>query len=188
MNSNAYLNEERYKTKNKLSIIALIVLFIGLSIGGFLIYTGITRGSKSKIDELKIKLAEEKNNLLLSKSSIEENIKPINYEIKKLEREPFKGFDKAYYERQDKINELKSSIADDNSLLAVINSVLDESNNNCHFEETNINTYTSKYCAVKNKLYDISETDNSFTYYMFGGFIIFATIIISNFIFMLTRG
>lgn len=51
MNSNAYLNEERYKTKNKLSIIALIVLFIGLSIGGFLIYTGITRCSKSKIDE-----------------------------------------------------------------------------------------------------------------------------------------
>ena len=188
MNSNAYLNEERYKTKNKLSIIALIVLVIGLSIGGFLIYTGITRGSKSKIDELKIKLAEEKNNLLLSKSSIEENIKPINYEIKKLEREPFKGFDKAYYERQDKINELKSSIADDNSLLAVINSVLDERNNNCHFEETNINTYTSKYCAVKNKLYDISETDNSFTYYMFGGFIIFTTIIISNFIFITSRG
>lgn len=51
MNSNAYLSEERYKTKNKLSIIALIVLFIGLSIGGFLIYTGITRCSKSKIDE-----------------------------------------------------------------------------------------------------------------------------------------
>ena len=51
MNSNAYLNEERYKTQTKLSIIALIVLFIGLSIGGLLIYTGITRCSKSKIDE-----------------------------------------------------------------------------------------------------------------------------------------
>lgn len=119
---------------------------------------------------------------------MKKKIKPINDEIKKLEREPFKGFDKAYYERQDKINELKSSIVDDNSLLAVINSVLDENNNNCHFEETNINTYTSKYCAVKNKLYDISETNNSFTYYMFGGFIIFATIIISNFIFITSRG
>lgn len=189
MNKNVYLNEEKYKkTKNRLSIIALLVLILGLSTGGFLIYKGLTRGSANKIEELKIKLAEEKDNLIKSKDSIEEKIKPINDEIKKLERVPFKGFDQAYYDRKDRISELNKSIAEDNTLLVVINSVLNENSNDCGFEETNINTYTSKYCSLKNELYDISDPENSFTYYMFGGFIIFSTLIISWAIYINSRG
>lgn len=47
--TNTYLNEERYqKTKNKLQMLALIILLIGLLGGGLLLYKGITT---EKIDK-----------------------------------------------------------------------------------------------------------------------------------------
>ena len=39
-----YLNEEKYqKTEKKLTVIAVLILVIGLCIGGFLIYRGIAK-------------------------------------------------------------------------------------------------------------------------------------------------
>lgn len=189
MKNNVYLNEGRYKkTKKKLSFIALFISILGLSVGGFLIYKGITRCSKSKVDEVIVKLEEEKNNVISFKKSIEEKIKPITNEIKELERKPFNGYNKEYYERIDRIDELKNSIVEDNKIIELLNDVLNEDVNNCDLEETKINTYTSKYCSLKNEFYDISDPGNSFEYYLSGGLIIFSTLIISWVIYINSRG
>lgn len=64
MEDNKYLNEEKYKkTKRILIIFALLVLIVGLSIGGFLIYNGIAKPGASKVDELKIELEKKKSEL-----------------------------------------------------------------------------------------------------------------------------
>lgn len=67
MNERKYLNEERYhKVEKKLTVIAIALLVIGLSIGGFLIYKGTEKPSTEKINELKSSL-EEKRKALLDK-------------------------------------------------------------------------------------------------------------------------
>lgn len=105
MENKEYLNEEQYqKSKKKVTIIALIVLVVGILIGGSLIAIGIIKQSKmnSKYSEdSKISLSEqieiEKQSLIQTKTELEEKIKPTEDEIKKLKRETFTGFDDAYY-------------------------------------------------------------------------------------------
>ena len=59
-----YLNEEKYqKTEKKISIAAIIILIIGLSIGGFLIYNGVAKPSSSKLDLLQKELEEKREKL-----------------------------------------------------------------------------------------------------------------------------
>ena len=56
-----YLNEEKYqKTEKTLTIVAVLVLVIGLFIGGFLIYRGIATPEASKIDSLKTELESKR--------------------------------------------------------------------------------------------------------------------------------
>ena len=57
MAENKYLNEEKYKKAEKtISLIAILVLVIGLCVGGFLIYKGIAKPGISKVESLKIEL------------------------------------------------------------------------------------------------------------------------------------
>lgn len=198
MNERKYLNEENYQRgKKKIMTIAVFVLIVGLLIGGSLIFTGIKKQSdvNSKYsEENKIKLQQqldtEKQNLINSKTELENKIKPVQDEIKSLEREKFTGFDDAYYARKDKIEELNKSIATDKNNIKVIDDALDESFSHCSFDEAKNNTYTSKYCSLKNQLEEKTDFNKDFDsfdsipFYMFGGFIIIATCMISGSIFM----
>lgn len=201
MKENKYLNEENYqKTKKKIMITALVVLVIGLLIGGSLIFIGLKKQNvvnsnysektKANLDK---QLVTEKGNLVNSKNELENKIKPVQDEIKSLERAKFEGFDDAYYARQDKIEELNKSIATDKNSIKVIDEVLDESFDYCNFDEAQNNSYTSKYCSLKNQLNDKTDFNKNFDsfnniiFYMFGGFIIIASFMIAGFIFMFSK-
>lgn len=223
MENKKYLNEENYERgKKKLKTIALIILIVGVLIGGSLIFTGLVKqgqtnsqyseesknNKKEQLEQEKQQLTQElddeKQNLLTSKSTLENKIKPIEDEIKSLEREPFTGFDDAYYERKDKIEELEESIATDKNSISVIDSVLDESFAWCEFDVAKNNTYTSKYCSLKNQVekkdteiagldHEFSEFNKEFDsfdsipFYMFGAFIIIASCMISGSIYMFSK-
>ena len=111
MENKKYLTEENYERgKKKIKTIALVILVVGLLIGGSLIATGLMKQSKvnSQYSEdnkttISQQLETEKQNLISKKAELEAKIEPVETQIKKLEREPFTGFDDAYYEREDKI-------------------------------------------------------------------------------------
>lgn len=196
-----FLNEESYqKTKNKIKVVALIILVIGILIGGSLIATGIRKQNEinSKYsEENKQKIASqlevEKQNITNKKTEIENKIKPIEDQIKSLERVSFNGFDAAYYERKDKIEELQKSISSDKKTILVIDDVLEDSNFACKFDGKT-NFVTSQYCSLSNQLNDISSDFNksfdsrdSIPFYMFGGFIIVASGMISLSVYMFAK-
>lgn len=175
MNERKYLNEENYQRgKKKVMAIALIVLVIGLLIGGSLIFTGIKKqsdvnskyssDSKASISE---QLATEKQKLENKKSEL--TSKGITY---------------------DAFTEYDAGEAYD---LKIITNVLDPSFNNCNFDEYKNNSITSKYCSLKNELDNNTDFNKGFDsfgsipFFMFGGFIIMATFIISGFIFILGK-
>jgi len=162
-NKKEFLTEENYeKGKRKIKAIALIVLVVGLLIGGSLIVTGLIKQgevdlqySEDNKNNISQQLETEKQNLISKKAELEAKIEPVETQIKKLEREPFTGFDDAYYERKDKIEELEKSIATDKNSINVIDKALDESFAWCKFDEAKNNTYTSKYCSLKLQLDDL---------------------------------
>ena len=164
-----YLNEETYESgKSKLKVIICIILIVGLAIGGGLIYLGINRTNPERIDSLTNELNEAKQELVTLKQTLTEKNKPITDEIKKLEREPFKGFTDEYYERQDKIIELRESISDDTKTIEDINYVFEYG---CTF---NHNVKLNKYCDIYNNLEKANNKYYSIPFYMFGGFVIIA--------------
>jgi len=60
-----FLNEEKYnKSKKKIKLIALLILIVGLSCGGFLIYKGTNNSNESKIEDEKAKLEKMKTDLV----------------------------------------------------------------------------------------------------------------------------
>ena len=216
------LTEENYlKGKKKIKSIALIILAIGLLLGGSLIIMGIVKqnavnekySEKNKTKELQQlesekqqlsnQVEEEKQNLIKSKEDLEAKIKPIEDEIKSLQRVKFTGFDDAYYAREDKIEELKESIETDKKSIGVIEKVLDESFDYCLFDGKN-NSYTSTYCLLKtqlnNKDVEINSLDRKYSdfekdfeleeytpFYIVGGFVLITSIMISFSIYMITK-
>ena len=222
MEKKEILTEENYlKGKKKIKSIALIILAIGLLLGGSLIIMGIVKqnavnekySEKNKTKELQQlesekqqlsnQVEEEKQNLIKSKEDLEAKIKPIEDEIKSLQRVKFTGFDDAYYAREDKIEELKESIETDKKSIGVIEKVLDESFDYCLFDGKN-NSYTSTYCLLKtqlnNKDVEINSLDRKYSdfekdfeleeytpFYIVGGFILIVSIMISGSIYMMTK-
>ena len=223
-----FLTEENYERgKKKIKTIALVILIVGVLIGGSLIVTGLVKqgqtnseyseesknNKKEQLENEKQKLTQEldaeKQNLLTSKTTLENKIKPVEDEIKKLEREKTDvfmngGFSDRYYEIEDKIEDLKESTKSDENSLGVIEDALDESFDHCSFPEAKNNTYTSKYCSLKNQVAkkdaeiadldlefsDFNKEFNSFDsipFYMIGGFIIVASGMISFAIFMFAK-
>lgn len=223
MENNTYLNEEKYqKNKKTISKFALIVLIVGILIGVSLIATGLLKQGKindkyyesnkaqqaQKLEDEKKKITEdieaEKQKVIASKTELEAKIKPVEEEIKSLEREKFTGLDDAYYARKDKIEELEKSIAEDKKSIDTIKNALDDSFDHCAFAAAKNNTYTSKYCSLKNQLKqknsEISNLDNEYSdfnkrfdshgsipFYMFGAFVIIASCMIAGSIFMFTK-
>ena len=223
-----FLTEENYERgKKKIKKIALIILIVGILLGGSLIVTGLVKqgqtnsqyseesknNKKEQLEKEKQQLTQdldaEKQNVLTSKTTIENKIKPVEDEIKKLEREKTDvfmngGFSARYYEIEDKIEELKESTKSDKNTLSVIEDALDESFDHCSFSEAKNNTYTSKYCSLKNQVskkdaeiagLDLEYSDfnkefdsfGSIPFYMIGGFIIVASGMISFAIYMFAK-
>ena len=166
---NGYLNEEMYeKGKNKIRVIICVVIIIGLAIGGGIIYLGINRSNPERINTLTTELSEAKQELVTLKQTLTEKNKPVTDEIKKLSREPFRGFTEDYYERQDKIAELEESIKEDTKTVEAIDYVFEHG---CTF---NHNVNLNKYCNIYNSLEKANNKTYSIPFYMFGGFIIIA--------------
>ena len=180
---NEYLNEEKYQTTNKkISKVALIVLIIGLLIGLSLIILGIVNMSKVNSENSE----ENKQNEILrleSEIEIEENIlktKKAELQAKGIEYDVFADYD------DGEVYDLK-----------IIIKALDPSFDNCAFDEYKNNDITEKYCSLKNELEDVESMNitfnrsfDSFRYiplFMIGGFIIFATLIISGSIYMISK-
>lgn len=64
MAENKYLNEEKYqKAEKSITLVAILVLVVGLCIGGFLIYKGVAKPETSKVEKLKIQLETKKSEL-----------------------------------------------------------------------------------------------------------------------------
>ena len=59
-----FLNEGRYnKAEKTITFIAILVLLIGFSIGGYLIYRGVAKPNSGRIDELKVQLENKRDEL-----------------------------------------------------------------------------------------------------------------------------
>lgn len=172
-----YLTEENYqKGKRLLTIMACIVLVIGLVVGGGLIYTGLMKQkdinsqySEENKEKISQQLETEKQNLINKKNELEK--KGIKYD--------------SFAEYTD------GEVYD----LYIITEVLDPGFRHCEFEEYQENDLTSKYCSLKNNLEEISDDFNknfdshdSIPFFMIGAFIIIASFMGAGFIFFISRG
>lgn len=176
MKNEEYLNENRYqRNKKKIAKIYILVLIIGFLLGGSLIYIGI---KKSKENELKYSYS--------SKESIEEKLNNETEDLKKKKSEleslgiTWNAF--TTYE-EGKSYDLK-----------IITQALDPSFDRCAFDEYKNNSLTSNYCSLKNQKNQINDDFNkkfdshkSIPFYIFGGFVILATCMISGSIYMITK-
>jgi len=178
-----FLSEEKYqKNKKKISMIALIILVVGLLIGGALIITGINNSIKinsqyseenkqSEIDRINKELDDEKLVLETKKKDLQD--KGVTYD--------------AFTDYDDK----------ESYDLKIISKVLDPSFSYCSFDEYKNNSITSKYCSLKVDLQKVNSTNiefekrfnssKSIPFFMFGGFIIVASCMISFSIYMITK-
>lgn len=176
MKNNEYLNEEKYqKTKGKISIVAIIILIIGLVLGGSLIFLGI-----NKINENNSKYSDDNKSLLEEKLSKEK----VKLESKKQEL-----IDKGIV--YDSFADYEDGEVYD---LYIITKVLDPSFNSCAFEEYNDNDLTEEYCELKEEIKEFNSDFNkksgsfaSIPFFMFGGFIIIGTLMISGFVYLIFK-
>lgn len=142
-----YLSEENYKkTKDKISIIGKLIVTILWILGLGLIVIGGSFIIKYSDKEM-LKIEEEK--LLKIQEKIEMNIKPIEDEIKKVERIEFTGFNEEYYARKDRIEELRKSIKKETKQLDMIENVLEDGNSKCSWPDYRENETVNTYCAYK---------------------------------------
>ena len=64
MEEKKYLNEQKYqKAEKSITLLAILVLIIGLCLGGTLIYRGIAKPGSSKVEKLKSELESKKSEL-----------------------------------------------------------------------------------------------------------------------------
>lgn len=175
MENRKFLNEETYqKNKKKITKVAIIVLMVGVLLGGSLIVTGLNKQSKVNSN-----YSEESKNSLQEKIATEKQ----KLEAKKRELES-KGIQ---YDAFTKYDDGESYD------LKIITNVLDPSFDNCAFDEYRKNALTAKYCSYTQQLDDFTDFNkrrssfDSIPFYMFGGFIIFASVMIAGSIYMLAK-
>lgn len=159
-----YLTEKNYnKGKKIIMLIALLVLVVGLTIGGLLIYKGINE--KQKIDNTTNEQAEKDKQRL---KEIETEKEELNKKIsdKKYECDSIKMGTDSWFEKSNKC---------DNEVLSL---------------EEQVDELESEEFDLENTDYEFDKKFNSVgstRYFMFGVFIIIATLIISLSIFMFAK-
>ena len=176
MKDNKYLSEEKYqKNRKKISVVALIILIVGLLLGGSLILLGIT-----KINNVNSEYSDNNKETISAKLEVEKT----KLENKKEELKS-KGIEyDAFADYED------GEVYD----LYIITRVLDPSFDSCAFDEYSDNDLTEEYCELKEELEELERGFNkkfssvaSVPFFMIGGFVIFATLIISGSIYMITK-
>lgn len=159
-----YLTEKNYnKGKKIIMLIALLVLVVGLTIGGLLIYKGINE--KQKIDNTTNEQAEKDKQRL---KEIETEKEELNKKIsdKKYECDSIKMETDSWFEKSNKC---------DNEVLSL---------------EEQVDELESEEFDLENTNYEFDKKFNSVgstRYFMFGVFIIIATLITSLSIFMFAK-
>lgn len=159
-----YLTEKNYnKGKKIIMLIALLVLVVGLTIGGLLIYKGINE--KQKIDNTTNEQAEKDKQRL---KEIETEKEELNKKIsdKKYECDSIKMGTDSWFEKSNKC---------DNEVLSL---------------EEQVDELESEEFDLENTNYEFDKKFNSVgstRYFMFGVFIIIATLITSLSIFMFAK-
>lgn len=159
-----YLTEKNYnKGKKIIMLISFLVLVVGLTIGGLLIYKGINE--KQKINNTTNEQAEKDKQRL---KEIETEKEELNKKIsdKKYECDSIKMGTDSWFEKSNKC---------DNEVLSLEEQVDELESEEFDLENTNYE-FDKKYNSV-----------GSTRYFMFGGFIIIATLIISLSIFMFAK-
>lgn len=207
-----YLNEEKYqKTSNKISLIGKIVICIGLCVIGLLLFLGFSEKarvrdefSEEKINEkilvknnelttLQDKLSKSEQKLTEKKTELESSIAAEENEIKQLERVPFTGHNDAYYQRQDRIEELEKQIKPTKKNIETIENYF-SSNSHCSYyasfeastkildevceDKSNVNSMKNEISKLENLdvEFEIRRNDNSSTYFMFIPFVAVLTL------------
>lgn len=209
---NKYLNEEKYqKTSRKISLLGKIVICIGISIIGLLLFLGFNEKNKVKEmyskenieSQIEIKneelvvleenLKESEKKLTDKKVELEASIKDEENEIKQLERVPFSGHNDAYYQRQDRIEELKKQIQPTKDNISIIEKYFSNSSHCSFYASFEANTkILDEVCDNKGKVNakefeidklknmdlerEIRWNDNSSTYFMFIPFVAILTL------------
>ena len=159
-----YLTEKNYnKGKKIIMLIAFLVLVVGLTIGGFLIYKGINE--KQKIDNTTNEQAEKDKQRL---KEIETEKEELNKKIsdKKYECDSINMGTDSWFEKSNKC---------DNEVLSL---------------EEQVDELESEEFDLENTDYEFDKKFNSVgstRYFMFGVFIIIATLITSLSIFMFAK-
>ena len=159
-----YLTEKNYnKGKKIIMLIALLVLVVGLTIGGLLIYKGINE--KQKIDNTTNEQAEKDKQRL---KEIETEKEELNKKIsdKKYECDSIKMGTDSWFEKSNKC---------DNEVLSLEEQVDELESEEFDLEKTDYE-FDKKFNSV-----------GSTRYFMFGVFIIIATLITSLSIFMFAK-
>ncbi len=178
------LSEENYqKSKGKMKIISALIILTGVMIGGSLIYLGISKNKE--IDNF------------YSEESIKSYEEKINKEEETANQE-LKNIAEKLEQRKEKLKDagIKYNISTtyedkDAYELKLITDVLNPSFNYCHFDEYINFEATKEYCNKKAEIetigkdnpYDNVEWDRDFKkndnipFFMFGGFIILASIV-----------
>lgn len=159
-----YLTEKNYnKGKKIIMLIALLVLVVGLTIGGLLIYKGINE--KQKINNTTNEQAEKDKQRL---KEIETEKEELNKKIsdKKYECDSIKMGTDSWFEKSNKC---------DNEVLSLEEQVDELESEEFDLEKTDYE-FDKKFNSV-----------GSTRYFMFGVFIIIATLIISLSIFMFAK-
>lgn len=103
MDKTQYLNEEKYQaTKNKITLVAILVLIIGLLVGGGLIATGLVKNNQ-------VKLSPEE------KGQVQTEIDNYNTQLSSLKAQQDQehrnnGFSENYYNFDNQIDKIENQI------------------------------------------------------------------------------
>lgn len=158
MREHEYLNEERYqRTKNKISIIALLILVVGLLIGGGLIYFGYVKYTEATKEVENARTEEVVEGEI---DALEDKLIPLKVSLNKEFNN--NSFSEEYYRIKNEINDINEDISELKTELWKIKSGYNDSSNRIS---------ASRYVP----------------FFMFGGFIIIASLMISGAIYISTK-
>lgn len=203
-----FLTEENYERgKKKLKAIALIILIVGILLGGSLIATGINKSKEAKAKNEETAQQTEESNKARTAEEIKADIEKVeaqieekDQEIKNLEKERTKlsneqtkifqsdrGFSDRYYAKGEEIDEKEDEIDSARSEKTKLQKTLFNYESELMRVESG---FESSYNDVQKRISESRNSMSSYKYvpfYIFGGFIIIASCMISFSIYMVTK-
>lgn len=143
-----YLNEENYqKGKKGLKTAGILVITLGILIGGFLIFNGISKNNENKKQQNQYEIEKQEKLLILKQElnqleqemeEMESNLRTSQNELQKIFSQD-NGFSDRYYEQKEIVEQLSSDISKKNSEKIKKNSEIWKLENNFGNHFTNKN-------------------------------------------------